>query len=104
MNKLLDSIVADEEVLMTDALVRAFEIEGCEPACHCCGEDIVSGDMFKLQMIKTMKEKTLPKKSANDEMLCKDCTADMLILNRKKKRKDYLKWKEVNPGYTRKHM
>lgn len=98
MSNLLDSIVANEEVLMTVELIRAFKIVGCEPACHCCGEDLLQGDIFKLEMIKT-EDLIGSESSFNDEMLCKNCTANMLISLRRQECKDY-----TYTGYTRKHI
>lgn len=86
----IDKIVADERVMMTETLIRAFRAEGCNPGCHCCSEYILKGSYFKLAQV-----------AGNDEMLCDDCTPKKLLKKRKKERAE----REFQArGFTRKHI
>jgi len=96
----LDAIPADVEVVMSESMQRAFRVEGCDPACHCCEESISVGSTFKLAYIKSIP--LVGKEEADDEMLCEKCTPEMLINARQKERDD---WHESlsRKGFTRKH-
>ena len=84
----IDQIPADQTVVMTATLERAFKAAGCDPTCHCCQAEITIGEAFKLAMI-----------DATDEMLCDNCTPHKLKhhrtraltreLNRKAARREY---------------
>lgn len=106
-------IPADETVTMTFALMRAFRIEGCNPACHCCGKKIEAGAEFKLAFVKTIgvwyQGYTLKRgykgQVPEDEMLCDTCTVDDLITYKEKcfLQSEY-EYEHRYRGYTRSHV
>lgn len=104
MTKQLDSLPSDVEITMTTDLIRAFKIEGCDPACHCCYRKIIAGEKFKLSMIDALGGYNLEDTKLNDEMLCCDCTPDMLIAHKEHLVEENLKaLHRSRCGYTRKH-
>lgn len=81
-------------------------MEQCDPCCHCCGEDIESGDIFKLAEV-----------DGNDEMLCVKCDVPMLKAHRIQEEKEEARRNQRHhetrrernlasggSGYTRKHQ
>ena len=101
---ILDDIIADVEIEMTEDLIRAFRIEGCDPACHCCEKTLEAGKMFKLAVVETA-DWWANNTVANDEMLCCDCTAEMLIQRKIELAKTHHKdLDRSRNGYTRKHV
>ena len=90
----LDKIESDVEMEMTKNFYRAFQAEGCEPACHCCQLEIKPGMKFKLAQ-----------NDDNDEMLCADCTVQMLLKNKQEQRKQYYtpSFRATGGGFTRRH-
>ncbi len=104
----IDSIKADLKTIMTDELVRAFRLSGCDPECHCCQKNILIGDTFTLSEINDPELEEL-----KDEMLCIACTPDMLLKERrrqkelvKREREKYAREKiaQGGHGYSRKHQ
>ena len=66
----LDDIEADEMVVMTNTIHRLFMVAKCDPACHCCRNDINIGHTFCLAEYKD-----------RDVMLCEKCTVKDLVQN-----------------------
>ncbi len=108
----INDIPADVNILMTEDLSRAFNLCGCEPECHCCGDSIEIGMIFKLAYIKSYGEFSVTYHtgekykniSEEDEMLCDRCTDHDLIAYKK------ALWEQRSgafdnrhSGYTRKH-
>ena len=108
MSNVIDKILSDEIVVMTDVLIRAFKSNNCNPACHCCGDKIKSGDKFKLALVtyrpywNYQEGRQAKKTEIVDEMLCVICTPKMLLANEAKS----LIEAQVarTSGYTRKHI
>lgn len=108
----IDDIISDVEMIMTTVLIRAFKTQGCNPACHCCCNSINAGDKFKLAMITnnpywdSKNKKPSDETEINDEMLCNNCTPDMLTADRAKELKDTMPQRyggNASNGFTRKH-
>lgn len=101
----IDGIIADEDVVMTSALVRAFKMSGCDPACHCCGKEIKIGEEFKLACVLSVENTRSrnPVETPNDEMLCSACTPKKLIaMRRREQRKTVAYHIAQGGGFTRK--
>lgn len=106
--ELINEIKSDVLMGMTENLIRAFRIKGCDPACHCCNKKIEAGDKFKLAEVKAVVAGSFyedAKLETNDEMLCGKCTPVELANSRKKQRKrDKSRWMAGRTGgFTRKH-
>ncbi len=99
----LDDIPADEVVILTEQLDRAFRAVRCVPTCHCCGVPILIGDKFKLAMTETVDAPGLSSRwhgGAKDEMLCERCTPEKLLKKRQAVRR---RWLADGGGYSRLH-
>jgi len=94
----IDKIVADEEIEMTPLLRRAFLLTACDPACHCCGNDIGDGAVFKLAAVIGQWNKD----DYYDEMLCENCTVQDLLDERDRKEKERIA--RLGGGFSRPHM
>ncbi len=79
---MIDKIPADENTVMTPLLRRAFLMEECDPACHCCDKDIADGDNFKLASVPAEDEWN----GTFDIMLCTDCTKANYTIHMERKR------------------
>ena len=78
----LDDVPADTTLILTHELDRLFKAAGCNPACHACGNAILSYENFMLLSYE-----------GTDEMLCHRC--DREALKRKKQEdKERLELKE----------
>lgn len=99
----IDEIIPDEELTMTQTLKRAFLLEGCNPACHCCEKEIVIGEVFKLAFIEHKNiEYVYSPDVSEDEMLCSVCTPEMLKKKMKVRHKEKLAY--INRrGFSRIH-
>lgn len=112
------TIPADTTIEMTDDLIRAFKLLGCDPTCHNCGMKLTAGVPFKLAYVKDplcwadcSLEYCLESANEEDEMLCDNCTADDLLESRKVQWKEWEKEYEDRRlhrgrfrGYTRHHV
>lgn len=99
-------IPADDVLMLTAALARAFRAENCEPACHCCGKGIEIGRKFKLAFIPTPSANcsqfaTAPE--GEDVMLCYHCTPAKLAVVREKQRKARAR-ERAGRGFIREHQ
>ena len=105
MSNEIDKIAADEEVIMTSSLKRAFLTEGCDPACHCCKRKIEIGETFKLAFMVTKNPEQASKHDNNqDEMLCSECSPQMLIDIRKKQHSnEVIRRNKPTWGFSRRH-
>ena len=66
--KTLDDIKPNQELVMTESLIRLFRAAGCHPTlCHACSTRILGGAKFKLV------PHTKPGGTENDEMCCDKC-------------------------------
>lgn len=99
----LEEIPADEIVVLSAQLNRAFRSVGCQPGCHCCKKSIDVGDEFKLAMVEQVEAAGLSSRmrgEPRDEMLCTDCTPAKLLRKRRKAKRD---WEAAGRGYSRLH-
>ena len=48
---MIDELIPNKVVKMTEGLHRMFNAGGCDPACHCCGTVLVVGSYFRLASI-----------------------------------------------------
>lgn len=80
--KTLDDINPNQELVMTESLIRLFRAAGCHPTlCHACGTRILGGANFKLV------PHTKPGGIENDEMCCGKCGPAQLDRRDKKEAK-----------------
>ena len=86
----IDDIPADEEVILTATMDRAFKVLGCDPTCHCCEEEINIGDVFKLACVDN-----------EDEMLCAKCTPEQLIAKQKAAQAEAVQLSLASASYLR---
>jgi hypothetical protein len=71
----IEEIPADQKLTMTDEWHRAFKAAGCNPMCHCCGEYISNGKVFKLATVNTLYKMNGESKEV---MLCDECTVEKM--------------------------
>jgi hypothetical protein len=86
----IEEIPADELTVMTEPFHRAFNVYGCNPACHCCWEPIKVGTEFKLAPVEDAEQISTnyldrfqdvidnfdDHKVSREVMLCANCTPE----------------------------
>ena len=97
---MIDKIPADEDTILTTLLKRAFQYHSCNPACHCCGNDINVGEIFKLASIEA--EEPWNKGNFYDHMLCRNCTAQDYIDKQALRRTE--RERRAGMGFSRPHL
>ena len=100
----LDDIQPNETLQLTAQIARLFKLAGCDPTCHCCREEIVVGDFFKLQTYNVQRTtNTTIERHERDIMLCADCDTIKLAAREKNHLRRRAKWLRENPraGYSR---
>lgn len=84
----IDKIKPSEDTLMTDHLIRIFKSAGCSPTeCHACGEEIKSGDIFKLVPHPKRNGSGTYQDEVIDEMCCSKCSSHELTLRDRRYRR-----------------
>ncbi len=96
----IDLIPTDTLATMTVEMHHLFNVNGCNPTCHCCGNPIGVDTQYKLgsvsrkilvQASKLDGYAIFKSKEPHDVMLCGNvkCTPEMMVLNHVAKLKSY---------------
>lgn len=106
----IKDIPADKLTAMTHVFHKAFNIAGCDPACHCCWNKIKPGNKFKLSTVKEINvNNTGLLENANKDasgftksvevMLCHKCTPEMFYKKELAKIKKGAEWAKNQPAH-----
>ncbi len=104
--KSVDEIPSDELVVMTSIFHKAFNVLGCNPACHCCWKKISPGKKFKLATVQQAPARDNSQSGINvwaevesrEVMLCETCTVEKYNQMSQKAIKEYEKYRKSPRG------
>lgn len=106
----IEEIPADEVIVMTSVLHRAFKAGGCAPMCHFCLKDLEIGKHFKLATVEGSTSSNLSHIDypanysttiTKEVMLCDVCTAKQYNKRTKKHKAEYEARKAAGGGCYR---
>ncbi len=103
----IEDIPADQDIIMTTLIHRAFSTGGCKPCCHGCGKWIEPNSIFKLTTCKTYVKADGTNQDLNRDietrevMLCDKCTIESVENKASKGHQAYLKRRAEGGGCYR---